>query len=209
MLIWGTKSVKSKLGSGEFYCPHCQSTQSYKHVKARRHGHVYWIPLFPIGEGVEYVECLRCGNTWKPQILSHATPSESDVRALLEASLIAVAIASASPDGTLSVPGMDVITRVLQPVVSVELSAPALENLSREAGPDPLDKAVRILERIAGVLPVEAKEFVIQTSILVSLGTGNVGASQRLGLMRVAGVLGISDTHMMGIFAKVSGRAAA
>ena len=66
MLIWGTKPVKRRIDVGEFHCPQCGCQQPYQRMSVRKHGHVYWTPLFGMGEPVEYVECRTCGGQFVP-----------------------------------------------------------------------------------------------------------------------------------------------
>jgi hypothetical protein len=56
-IIWGTRSRRKEVGTGRFYCPTCRRMQTYKRQRVTRCFSLYFIPLFPVGEGGEIVEC--------------------------------------------------------------------------------------------------------------------------------------------------------
>ena len=63
-LIFGTRASKRTVGSGMFFCPNEQSDQSYRQVAVKRMGHLFFIPLLPLGVsrvrfGAETTQGLR------------------------------------------------------------------------------------------------------------------------------------------------------
>lgn len=69
IIIFGTRGVRSTVKEGSFVCPQCVSNQHYKHKKVTQFFTLYFIPLIPLGNRGEYVECLRCRNTYITRIL--------------------------------------------------------------------------------------------------------------------------------------------
>lgn len=65
MLIYGSKAVNLKtVQSKTATCPSCGTQGSLKIRVFRKHAHVFWIPLFPIGKnGVS--RCQHCKNVLK------------------------------------------------------------------------------------------------------------------------------------------------
>lgn len=68
-IIFGTRGVRSTIKQGQFYCPQCDGDTSYKHKKVTQFFTLYFIPLIPLGNKGQYVECQSCRNTYIERIL--------------------------------------------------------------------------------------------------------------------------------------------
>ena len=69
MIIYGTKGKNVHIEDGEFFCPRCNTEQEYRHFAVKNYFTLYFIPIFPIGSGSNYIECCGCSQTWSPDIL--------------------------------------------------------------------------------------------------------------------------------------------
>jgi hypothetical protein len=83
IIYWGTISRRKEVGTGRFYCPNCRRMRPYKRHRLTRCFSVYFIPLFPIADAGEIVECMKCRQEWKPRVL-RLTPSSRDGRTMTE-----------------------------------------------------------------------------------------------------------------------------
>lgn len=72
MVIWGSKGKSKTLGTGSFYCPHCQSHQLFKHEEVSRYFTLYFIPLIKTHKLGEYIECQSCLKTFKPEVMQYS-----------------------------------------------------------------------------------------------------------------------------------------
>ena len=68
-IIFGTRGIRSTVKEGRFYCPQCDGEVPYKHKKVTQFFTLYFIPLIPLGNKGEYVECQSCKNTYIERIL--------------------------------------------------------------------------------------------------------------------------------------------
>lgn len=68
-IIFGTRGVRSTIKEGQFYCPQCDGQTRYKHKKVTQFFTLYFIPLIPLGNKGQYVECQSCRNTYIERIL--------------------------------------------------------------------------------------------------------------------------------------------
>lgn len=75
MIIFGTRQRFKTIDTGEFYCPHCRARRPYERKQARPYFALYFVPIFPVGEGHEVVECKACGTMFAPDVLQ-ATPPQ-------------------------------------------------------------------------------------------------------------------------------------
>ena len=69
ILFFGTRLRRRHVGSGLFQCPYCFTQRQYEATESRTWAHVFWIPVFPLGEAWESVRCTVCGGEWSPQVL--------------------------------------------------------------------------------------------------------------------------------------------
>ena len=78
MIIWGTRRREKELATGQFYCPQCQTTRTYKHKSAGMYFTLYFIPLFQVKKLGEYVVCQTCNQAYKPEVLSYKAPTAAE-----------------------------------------------------------------------------------------------------------------------------------
>jgi hypothetical protein len=62
IIIFGTKPVARKTGTGSFFCPTCQRDTPCSHHRIRQFFTLYFVPLIPLGAVGELVRCDRCGS---------------------------------------------------------------------------------------------------------------------------------------------------
>ena len=70
MIIFGTRNRFKTVGSGQFYCPRCQVQRNYERKEAKRYFTLYFVPLIPMGDLGEFVECQTCHMTFKSEVLT-------------------------------------------------------------------------------------------------------------------------------------------
>lgn len=70
MIIFGTSGITSVEKKGIFHCPACGAGAAYQQKGVRRFFTLFFVPLIPLHKVADYVECGRCGGTFKPEVLS-------------------------------------------------------------------------------------------------------------------------------------------
>ena len=70
MIIFGTRNRFKTVGTGQFYCPRCQAQRNYERKQAKRYFTLYFVPLIPMGDLGEFVECQTCHMTYKTDVLT-------------------------------------------------------------------------------------------------------------------------------------------
>lgn len=71
MIIFGTKAKYKTIKQGEFFCPHCQQERPYDHKQGKNYFSLYFVPIFPISDGNEFIECQRCGRSYGLEVLDY------------------------------------------------------------------------------------------------------------------------------------------
>ncbi|MEP7288690.1 MAG: zinc-ribbon domain-containing protein [Chloroflexota bacterium] len=74
MIIFGSRNRTVKKAAGEFFCPKCRAVRLYQLKKVAQYFTLYFIPIFPIKQLGEYVECEFCKTTYRPEVLNLNRP---------------------------------------------------------------------------------------------------------------------------------------
>lgn len=69
MIFIGTMNLTRTRDRGNFYCPTCRSSQSYRLRARRPFLTIYFIPTLPIGGAEVFVDCEGCRENWDETIL--------------------------------------------------------------------------------------------------------------------------------------------
>jgi len=108
MIIFGTRARYKTVDTGQFHCPHCQKEREYHHKQGKNYFSLYFIPVLPIGDANEFVECQTCKRTYSTEAINFK-PSKpqneaarllNDVKRKLELGLsVEYVIADLTSDG--------------------------------------------------------------------------------------------------------------
>jgi len=82
VIVFGTRIRAKVISEGQFFCPHCQAQRSYWRKRATRYFALYFVPVFPLGQLGEFVECQTCHLAFEPAVLerklSASKPGRTD-----------------------------------------------------------------------------------------------------------------------------------
>lgn len=74
MIIFSINNRFSIIETGEFYCPNCQQKRPYEWKRGKRYFALYFIPLIPMGDLGEFVECKSCYQLFPTDVLKQKIP---------------------------------------------------------------------------------------------------------------------------------------
>jgi uncharacterized tellurite resistance protein B-like protein len=204
MIIWGSRARATAVGSGTFHCPGCASTQPYTHQKVRRWFTLYFIPLFPMGDLGEHVDCGRCRKSWRVEVLRArlAPPPQEvlrdEVRRAAMRSMAMVILANGREDPS----EIDAASRAFQKAVGMSLPDAELTRELKQIRGDNTD-LVRYLTNFGPQLTAAQKEALVVAACEVALYDGPIQPVEREAIQKVAKALGLTETHLRGILASV------
>ncbi|MFG0291404.1 MAG: zinc-ribbon domain-containing protein [Rhodopirellula sp. JB044] len=69
MILIGTMNLTRTRERGEFYCPTCGATRSYRLRARRPFLTLYFIPTVPIGAAELFIQCDDCRSSWDESVL--------------------------------------------------------------------------------------------------------------------------------------------
>lgn len=203
MIIFGTRGVTLKTGSGEFHCPQCQANRPYLYRTIRRFFTLYFIPIIPLDKLGEYVECPQCKGTFRPEILQYDPEAERDqARAEFADHVKRIGILTAIADGELEDEEIEAILDIHDKLGGRPLSIGELHkevNLARSAQAT----ASSYARRFVGLLNEHGKELVVKASLQIAMADGPLNVPEEQFLDDLAAGLNMTQSHFRGIMAEI------
>jgi tellurite resistance protein len=206
IIIYGTYGITYSKGQpGEFYCPDCGHTATYRHRRVRRFFHIFWIPLIPLDLAGEFVECGACLGTYHLEVLdlsrmiqeaaaAGSSPSLPKHECAADAATRRILVLMMLADGVIDEAEVDMIVDILSTddheVTREEVLAEV--ELAKHELPD-----VEAYCRSAmGMLNDEGKERILTAARAVALADGNIDPSEQKLLERIGIALGMKPKHV-------------
>lgn len=199
MIIFGTKGVTTTSDRGAFFCPHCDHEQNYALKKVRRFFTLYFIPVIPISNLGEYVECDHCKGTYNTEVLNYNPHAD---RASLEAQFQAAAynavLHTLSLNPNTGSASFEPARRILQETAGCDVSP---DELSRdlEQIAEGRGDLIRALQNVRDFLEVPAKEAVLKAAVRTASLNGALNEKQTAYLEQIGLNLGLSKAHTFGV----------
>jgi uncharacterized tellurite resistance protein B-like protein len=205
MIVWGSRGVTSSVRQGTFHCPQCRSRQPYELKKVQKYFSLYFIPLAPVKDLAEYVECQTCKQTFKTEVLQF-DPEARD-KAFLAAVTHAfrrVAVLTMLADGEPQSAECEALRQVYREHFKRELDPSAFDDEVARARADQRTLAEH-LSMIAGQLNVQGKELLIRAALQVAVSDAPLGAEEQALIAEAGQALGLSTAHVRGLILEAGG----
>jgi len=193
MIIWGWRVRKKTIGTGVFFCPGEGGDRKYEHKQARRWFTIFFIPLIPLKELGDFVECTSCENTYYPDVLKGKTASEIEDISTIAIRHVAVSIALA--DGTVDPRERDAAVTVVQRFASHPYG---LDDLDSDLSSLQVSALSDNLEELSAVLNEHGKENVLTAAVFLAGADGHVDRSEIEVARQIGKALTMSSAHIEG-----------
>ena len=197
-LIFGLRVYYRTIGQGTFHCQRCGGDRPYRLRGGRRWLHIFFIPLIPLGQAGEHVQCDNCRTRYRPEVLS--LPTSAQMQAALPAGMRAAAIAMLTAGEPRAVPAR---RRAVESIRSAGLShyddAALSADLTAPDGPE-YDLAWA-LNPLAIQLAVPAREWFLADVVRIGLADGSLADEEREAAHQVAAQLGMTPAQAYGVIA--------
>jgi uncharacterized tellurite resistance protein B-like protein len=200
MIIWGSKGRTATIASGEFHCPDCSDYKLYKHQKVKRWFTLYFIPVFPMEDLGEYIECGDCKSTYKNNVLENDPKKKQEqIQALFVAATRDIMLKIILADGVVEDSEIDQVIKTFALVtkreISLEQVTSAIEDLQKD-GSD----IKKYAGAIAPFLNDVGKEMVLRGAIAVAKSDGVVHEEELKMLHSLALAVDLPRAYANGIF---------
>jgi hypothetical protein len=201
LLVFGLSAFFRTVGEGVFHCQACGGDRGYRRRLGRRWFTLFFLPVIPLNRLGEVVECRACRTRFRPAVLR--LPTVEQMTAALPAGMRAAAAlvlrAGAESDEAAR-------RRAVEAVQGYGEEYYDDDALDGDLGmPAPF-----LAEEIAAAgaqLAVEAKEWFLAQAVRVGLADGPLTERERQTLHDVAGNLGMTHAHALGVIAMTEGAA--
>ncbi|TWU15845.1 hypothetical protein Poly21_30470 [Allorhodopirellula heiligendammensis] len=80
MILIGTMNLTRTRERGDFYCPTCSASRTYRLRSRRPFLTLYFIPTVPIGGAETFVHCDGCRSSWDETVLEMDQATHEQVR---------------------------------------------------------------------------------------------------------------------------------
>lgn len=193
MIIWGWRAVKRKIGTGIFFCPRCGGDREYVHKSARRFFTLFFIPIIPLNDLGEFVECSTCKNTFYPDVLKGKTAAQiQDVSTIaIRHVVVAMLLADGTVDPREREAALMVVSRfATNPYGAAELDAD-LQNLQ-------VANLTDNLEELGAILNEHGKENVLTSAVYLAGSDGHIDRSELDTARDIGKAMTMSGAHIEG-----------
>jgi len=201
MIIFGTRGITSTLSKGEFNCPGCQQSAAFTHKKVRRFFTLYFIPVIPLDQLGNYVECNVCQATYDSEILTYDPAVESQrVEAFFFIACKQVMISMLLADGVIDDDEVKMLQTQFQQItgtfVPEEELREEIQVISSQGG-----NVLENLKNLSAQLNDTGKETVINAAYAIAMSDGNFDESEQQFLYQIGQTLEMSNAHIKGVLA--------
>jgi hypothetical protein len=217
MIIFGHRARTTAIGEGTFHCPKCQIASGYTHQRVRRWFTLYFLPVLPLADLAEHIQCHNCGGLWDPELRTRRVTTlsvdqvERELRRALRRAIAMVILAKpgradgrpprAEDDPSVIEAGSRAFHRATGMALASADLAREMDEL-RAAGTD-----VRsYLGRVGGILTPGLKESIVTAACEVALHDGRLEPKQLAAIEQVVGALGLADEDLRKVLARAQAR---
>lgn len=201
MFTFGIRGVPSSVKVGDYPCPQSNQNQRYRHRRVRKFFTLDFIPIIPPGNAGEYVECRNCKGTFLPKVLERGSKNK-EFMALYEKAMRHSMIEIMWADGVIDENEKKVVLGIVNRFGNNHLTNDQLEALISESERDHTD-VTQSLKQISSSLNDHGKETIIKCALHVALADGNFDPSEKEMIAKMGTALGMTSSHLKGIYFEI------
>jgi tellurite resistance protein len=199
LLIFGLSVFFRTVGQGDFHCPNCGGDRHYRRRVARRWFTLFFIPVIPLNRVGEVIECDTCRSRFTLDVLRMPTAQQmADALPMaMRAAAAAVLTAGDPSDSAARARAVEAVRGYGlddfdDAALSADLAAPVDPETVAQAGAQ---------------LTTEAREWFLAQVVRIALVDGAISAGERQALHTIAGHLGMTPAHTVGVISTTEGAA--
>ena len=181
------------MDTGVFYCPREGGDRAYEHKSSRRWFTLFFVPVIPLNELGDFVECTSCRSTFYPSVLAERTTGQ--IQDITTIAIRHVAVAMLLADGAVDPRERGAALTVVQRFASTPYSEADLEaDLSTLSAADLTDH----LEELGSILSPDGRENVLTSAVYLAGSDGHVDPDEMEIARRIGRALTMSSAHIEG-----------
>ncbi len=193
MILIGTMNLTRTRDRGNFYCPTCALTQTYRLRARRPFLTLYFIPTVPVGSIEQFVQCDHCKSTWDPTVLEmdeevHQYALEEQFRDEAVRAAVLVVIA----DGKISENEIEALQGVASRMLQREVDREELGRLCSIAQQNKIEAANYVLT-VSHRWSQEQRIQALQAMFMAATADEGLGQPQMKILSEMRDILELTD----------------
>lgn len=193
IVVWGFKARAKAIATGTFFCPREGGDRTYEHKSAKRWFTFFWIPMIPLNDLGEFVECTSCEATYYPNVLSARTAGEiEDVTTI---AIRHVVVSMLMADGQVDPAERQAALTVVSRFASHPYGAADLED---DLGALNVASLTDHLEELGAVLNEHGKESILTAAVYLAGSDGHIDEAELVVAREVGKALTMSGAHIQG-----------
>jgi hypothetical protein len=192
-IIWGLRVIYATIAQGAFFCRKCGGDRKYRRRAGRRWITVFFLPLVPLKQTGEHVQCLTCKTRYVTEVLR--LPTAAAMQAALPAgmrALVAVMLRAGDPASQAA------RRRAIEAVTGA--GAQGYDDAALDA-----DLALaaadgrRAIAVLRDQLQIHAREWYLAELIRIGMTDGPLTGAERVAAETVAADLGLTRAQVIGV----------
>lgn len=197
LLLFGWRARTSTIASGVFFCPREGGDRAYEHKQARRWFTLFFIPVIPLNELGDFVECTSCNSTFYPSVLEGHT--SGDIQDISTIAIRHVAVSMLLADGTVDHREREAALTVVGRFASTPYGEADLEaDLAALSPADLTDH----LEELGSILNEHGRENVLTSAVYLAGADHDVDFRELEIARDIGRALTMSSAHIEGTIAQ-------
>ncbi len=177
---------------------------NYDHKQVKRFGTLYFIPLLPLDELGDYVECQKCKNTYNQQVLDYNPEKDSEIfQAEYENAIKKLMILMTLADGNIEESEVNAMIGIYEKITKSSLDKNSLMNEIEEFKNKSND-VIDYTGSLRGQLNDQGKEIIIKAAYFIATADGEFHESELELLSKIAISLDISTAHLKAIIEEIN-----
>ncbi|MEO5877085.1 MAG: zinc-ribbon domain-containing protein [Streptosporangiaceae bacterium] len=199
LLIFGLSVYFRTVAQGMFHCPACGGDRTYRRRVGRRWISLFFVPVIPLNRLGEAVECRTCKTRFSVSVLRLPTAAAmaDNLPAAMRAAAALVLTAGDPGDSAARTRAVDAV-RGYGEVHYTEDELTGDLDMSA-------DYLAEEISQAGTQLAVEAKEWFLAQTVRIALADGMLSDGERQALHVVAGRLGMTHAHALGVIVTTEG----
>jgi zinc-ribbon family len=199
LIIFGLRVRYRVVGQGTLHCHRCGGDRQYRHRAGRRWLTLFFIPVIPLAQTGEHIQCAVCGTCYRMQVLN--LPTTAQMQAAIPAGVRAAAIIMLRSGGGESAPAR---RRAIDGIKGAGLpdydDAALDDDLSASVIPDePGEDLAGALNRLAIQLEIPAREWFLAEAVRIGLADGMLSDEERHAAQAIAAQMGMTRAQARGV----------
>ena len=195
LIIFGLRVFYRTMAQGMFYCRRCGGDREYRHRAGRRWFTVFFLPIIPLNQVGEHVQCTTCRTRYVTEVLGQ--PTTARMQAALPTGMraaVSAMLRSGDPSSPVS------RQRAIEAVIGS--GVPDYDEAMLNADLMQPFEAIRpALNQVGSQLAVQAREWYLAEVIRIALADGPLSETERQAALAIGADLGMTQAQVIGVVA--------